>query len=142
MRRRRLVLTGLVCGLLALPACASVGEEEEPVEGAAKVEEVAGSDVPRVILTPDAEERIDVRSAEVATTGGGTEIPYAAVFYTAEGDTWTYTSPEPHVFVRVPIAIDRIDGDQVFLSDGPPAGTAVVTLGSAELFGTETGVEE
>ena len=142
MRRRRLMVTGLVCGLLLLPGCAKVGEEEEAAEGAATVEEVAGSDVPRVILTPDAEERIDVQSAEVATAGGATEIPYAAVFYTAEGDTWTYTSPEPHVFVRVPIAIDRIDGDQVFLSDGPPAGTAVVTLGSAELFGTETGVEE
>jgi hypothetical protein len=69
-------------------------------------------------------------------------IPYAAVFYTATGDTWTYTNPEPLTFVRVPIVVDHIRGDRVFLSDGPPSGMQVVTRGVAELYGTETGVEE
>ena len=74
--------------------------------------------------------------------GPETVIPYAAVFYTATGDTWAYTNPEPLTFVRVPIVVDRIRGDRAFLSDGPPSGMEVVTQGAAELYGTETDVEE
>jgi len=39
--------------------------------------------------------------------------------------------------VRQEIEIDRVDGDSVMLSDGPPAGTKVVTVGAAEVWGTE-----
>jgi hypothetical protein len=67
-------------------------------------------------------------------------IPYAAVLYDAKGNTWVYTNPEPLVFVRQSIQIDTIVGDDVFLGDGPPVGTAVVTVGGAELYGTEFGV--
>ncbi len=69
-------------------------------------------------------------------------VPYAAVLYGVNGETWVYTNPEPLVFVREAIAIDYIEGDQAFLSEGPQAGTAVVTVGGAELFGTETGVSK
>jgi hypothetical protein len=69
-------------------------------------------------------------------------VPYAAVLYGVNGETWVYTNPEPLVFVRSPITIDYIDGDLAILSEGPEAGTAVVTVGAAELFGTETGVSK
>jgi len=39
--------------------------------------------------------------------------------------------------VRQEISIDRVDGDSVMLSDGPPAGTEVVTVGAAEVYGSE-----
>ena len=68
-------------------------------------------------------------------------IPYAAVLYDPDGATFTYTSPEPLVFVRQDITIDRIDGDLAYLTEGPPSGTAVVVVGAAELFGTELGVD-
>lgn len=80
---------------------------------------------------------------ELALLGGGEKrkiIPYAAVLYDAKGNTWVYTNPEQLVFIRHPIHIDTIVGDDVLLVDGPPAGTAVVTVGGAELFGTEFGV--
>lgn len=67
-------------------------------------------------------------------------VPYASVIYDLQGDTWTYISPEPLVFVRHRITVDYIDGDLAVLLDGPPAGTAVVTVGAAELFGAELGV--
>ncbi len=67
-------------------------------------------------------------------------IPYAAVLYDSKGNTWVYTSPEPLVFIRQPIDIDTIAGDEALLFDGTPAGTAVVTVGGAELYGTEFGV--
>lgn len=133
----------IVSGLL-LSACAPVSEHESARAEPATVEPIEGTDLLRVTLTVRAAERLDIQTAsvEAAADAKHTIIPYAAVFYTANGDTWTYTSPEPLTFVRAPIVIEHIDGDLAFLSDGPPSGTAVVTRGAAELFGTETGVEE
>jgi len=42
--------------------------------------------------------------------------------------------------VREPIEITRISGDDVVLSSGPVVGTAVVTVGAAELVGAEAGL--
>jgi len=64
------------------------------------------------------------------------------VLYGVHGETWVYTNPEPLVFIREPIVIDYIEGDLAVLSEGPEAGTAIVTVGAAELFGTETGVSK
>jgi hypothetical protein len=70
-------------------------------------------------------------------------IPYAAVLYDSNGETWTYTSPKPLVFVRHDIRVDDIRDDLAVLSAGPPLGTVVVTVGSAELWGIEYGeIEE
>jgi hypothetical protein len=33
--------------------------------------------------------------------------------------------------------VRRVEGAQALLSDGPPAGTVVVTVGAAELLATE-----
>ncbi len=78
---------------------------------------------------------------ELTLSGGQrTVIPYSAVIYDQRGGTWTYTNPEPLVFVRQAISIEYIDGDLAVLLDGPPAGTEVVTVGAAELFGVENGV--
>ena len=62
------------------------------------------------------------------------------VIYDLDGATWVYTSPEPLVFVRYPIVVDYIEGDQAYLVEGPPAGTEVATVGVAELYGADTGV--
>jgi hypothetical protein len=69
-------------------------------------------------------------------------VPYAAVIYGLEGETWVYTNPEPLVYVRHPIAVDYIEDDMAVLSEGPSAGTQVVVVGVAELFGAETGVSK
>jgi hypothetical protein len=143
MRQRRRFMAGLLIlsGLL-LSACAAVPVEEEALNEPATLEPIEGSDVSRVTLTQEAAERLDIQADPVVDVGTATAIPYAAVFYTATGDTWTYTNPEPLTFVRVPIVVDHIRGDRAFLSDGPASGMEVVTQGLAELYGTETGVEE
>jgi hypothetical protein len=69
-------------------------------------------------------------------------VPYQAVLYGVHGETWVYSNPEPLVYVRLPIVIDFIEGDLAYLSEGPQVGTAVVTVGASELFGTETGVSK
>jgi hypothetical protein len=143
MRHGRRWIAGLlIISGLVLSGCASVEEKEETLKDPATLEPIEGSDVSLVRLTEEAAVRLDIEVDPVLDAGTGTTIPYAAVFYTATGETWTYTNPEPLAFVRVPIVVDRIRGDRVFLSDGPPSGMSVVTQGSAELYGTETGVEE
>ncbi len=82
---------------------------------------------------------------EVTLVGGGAIrkiIPYAAVIYDVHGQTWVYTNPAPLTFVRQSISIDYIEDDFAFLTDGPSASTVVVTVGGAELYGTETGVSK
>ena len=69
-------------------------------------------------------------------------IPFGAVLYGLDGETWAYTNPEALHFVRQPIKIDYFDGGLVGLSEGPPAGAAVVTVGGAQLYGIETGVSK
>ena len=46
-------------------------------------------------------------------------------------------SPEPLVFVRQPIAIAYVHEDVAVLKDGPATGTAIVSVGAAQLMGVE-----
>jgi hypothetical protein len=68
------------------------------------------------------------------------EVPYAALLYEPGGETWVYTSPGEHAFVRAPVEVDRIDGGLATLRSGPPVGTPVVIVGVAELYGAELGI--
>jgi multidrug efflux pump subunit AcrA (membrane-fusion protein) len=80
---------------------------------------------------------------EAVVRGSGTQrkiVPFSAVLYGPRGETWVYTSPEPLTFIRHPIAIDYVDGDQVVLTDGPSPGTKIVTVGVVELYGAESGI--
>ena len=98
-------------GLAGLAGCGGSSESSSSNE-AAKVEHIEGTDLSRVILTPEAAKRLDIRTEPVRQSAGGTVIPYSAVFYETDGETWAYVSPEPLTFVREQIVVDRIDGDQ------------------------------
>jgi hypothetical protein len=119
----------------------------------ATIEHVEGTGVSRITLTALAAERLGIETAKVETTriggaGGSTgtsaksSIPFSAVIYDANGRGWTYTNPEPLVFMRERIVVDREVGKVAFLNDGPPPGTTVVTVGAQELWGTEYEVGE
>lgn len=131
----------ILASLLTACAPASTGEEEgvKPVT----LEPVAGTDLNHVILTADAAKRLDIQTVIVQDGGTqGTVIPYDAVLYEANGNTWVYVSLEPLVFVRQAIVIDHIKGNEAFLTEGPDSGSMVVTLGAAELYGSESEFEE
>ncbi len=134
----------LIAGL-GLAACGQTSPVAAGKEKPSKVEKVAGADnLSRVTLTPKAAERLGIQTAPVREepVGGAQRkvVPYGALLYDAKGDTWVYTSPEPLVFVRQAVAVERIDGDLVILTEGPEVGTPVVTVGAPELYGTEYGV--
>jgi hypothetical protein len=135
----------LIAAGLLLSACAPKAAAPAKVNPA-EVVAIEGSDFKRVVLTEKAAERIDIQTAPVrdADVNGTVRlvVPYAAVIYGLKGETWAYANPEPLVFVRETINVDFIEGDLAVLLEGPPAGTAVVTVGGAELYGAETGVSK
>jgi hypothetical protein len=67
-------------------------------------------------------------------------VPFASLLYDIYGETYVYIETEPLQYLRVPVIVNHIEGDTVFLDEGPEAGVKVVTVGAVELFGTDTGV--
>jgi hypothetical protein len=134
---RWFIVTVILAGLL-LSACGGqvpvTGEKVAP----SKLEPIEGSELSRVILTEKAAERLGIETVK----SSGSEVPYAAVIYDIEGNTWVYTNPTPLTYVRAPIMIDRIEGETAFLSEGLTSDLTVVTVGVSELYGTETGVSK
>ncbi len=143
MSLSRWILVVLVLGAVALPACTRTAAGPAHKDEPAKVEAIPGSELHRLTLVPKAAERLGIQTAPVAeeqAPGSRTKqkvVPYSAVLYDSHGDTWVYTSPEKLVYVRAHIKVERVAGDKAILSEGPPAGAQVVTVGGALLYGTE-----
>jgi hypothetical protein len=144
--RRSWLITLVLISALGIVVYSGVAADEtgmgqtEP----AYVEPIEGGSLNRIVLSERAAERIALATTPVtddASSGAPRKvIPYAAVIYSPNGETWAYTSPEPRVFVREAIEVERIEGDMAILTAGPDAGTEVVTVGGAELLGAESGL--
>ena len=135
-RPRRLALAGLVVATAALPVAGCTEVETETATGyePSTLEPVKGNDdLQRVKFTAEGARRVDLQTASVRRN----VVPYAALIYDPEGKTYVYTSPKPLEYLREEVKVDRIEGDRVLVSRGPPAGTEVVTVGAAEVYGTE-----
>ena len=132
-----LPITILMLAVFLLSACGA-----QPVAGdkiaPSKLEPIEGTELSRVILTEKAAERIGVKTVPATAN----VVPYSAVIYDTEGNTWVYTNPSPLTFVRAPIVIDRIDGDEAFLSQELETDDPIVTIGVIEIYGAETGVSK
>lgn len=133
-----LLSAGLLLSACSTPEIAAKGDEP------ALVEALEGSEFNRVILMPGAAERLRVATDVITeqTIDGQTYLvaPYASLIYGLNGETWVYTNPESLTYMRAPVTVERIDGEDVILVDGPAVGTAVVTVGVSELLGVDTGV--
>ena len=120
----------------ALPVAGCTEVETETATGyePSTLEPVKGNkDIQRVTFTAEGARRVDLQTAPVRRN----VVPYAALIYDPEGKTYVYTSPKPLEYLREEVKVDRIEGDRVLVSRGPPAGTEVVTVGAAEVYGTE-----
>ncbi|MBA3450693.1 MAG: hypothetical protein H0T18_05720, partial [Chloroflexia bacterium] len=134
MRHSNVLMAGIVLvggiGLATLTRV-SANDEAAPVEPS-HVEAIEGTDLKRVTLSERAAERLGIETVPVVEEQADGKvqmsIPYSAVVYDENGGTWAYTTAEPLVFVRDAIGVERIDGDTAYLTEGPDAGTEVVTV--------------
>ena len=147
-------LRGLAASVTVLAAitvgasgCSEAGaSNEENPETAVTVEAGADEDqLARLTVSERAEQRLGLRTEPVrpltGQANGATEvIAYSAVVYDADGKSWTFSSPSPRTYIRVPIVISSIAGQAVQLKSGPPVGTQVVVVGAPELVGAEAGI--
>jgi hypothetical protein len=137
-RSQSVLRSGLALGVaaLALAGCKEVPSnlvKSEPYE----LEAIKGTDLNRVKLSDKTAARIDLQTVPVRRSGKHTVVPHQALIYNPFGKVFVYTKPEPRTYVRAPVVVDRVAGNQVLLSKSPPAGTAIVTVGAAELLATE-----
>lgn len=128
----------LVVGALSFAGCTEVESESATGYEPSKLEPVEGNgDLQRVTFTAEGAKRIGLRTATVRRSAKHTLVPYAALLYDPEGKTYVYTSPRSLEFLRAEVQVRSIAGDRVILSDGPPVGTEIVTVGATEVYGTE-----
>ena len=67
-------------------------------------------------------------------------IPWGAVIHDVQGGTWVYEQTVEHTYVRRRVVVQYVVGETAVLKDGNlKTGATLITGGSAELFGTETG---
>jgi hypothetical protein len=136
----RRALIGFVVAVAVTASLAGCAEIEvpmaEPYEPAHL--ESAGPDQPaRVILTDEAQRRIQLQTTKVRLEDGDLEVEHAALVYDKKGKTWVFTVVGPRTYVRAPVKIKEIDDELMILASGPPPGTEAVTVGAIELWGTE-----
>ena len=137
MKHKRLLLLFMMAAALGLTACGPRTTTITKIEPAT-LKEIEGSELQQVILTEKAAERIGLETVQPQRM----VVPYAAVIYDTEGNTWVYTNPETLTFVRVPVEIDYIEGDQAFLVSEFGSDAPIVTVGVIEIYGAETGVSK
>jgi hypothetical protein len=150
-QRSRWIAAILLAVCLALSGCKQASEVETGGSGEARVDSLDGIGLKQVTLTQEAATRLGVRTVPLRQgpvaprSGKGRRqsrklTPYAAVLYDVNGVAWVYTMPQPLSYVRHRVTVDYVEGDVAVLSQGPDVGTAIVTQGVAELYGTEIGV--
>jgi hypothetical protein len=150
MKRSHLhwIASVLLAVTLGVAGCTSADEPEGDSVGdtAAQVDAGDGSQPATITITEDAEDRLGIETTPVvagpAKSGRPATlvIPYAAVVYDADGEAWTFAAMAPLTYKRAPIVVASIGPDTAILSNGPPPGTAVVTVGASELVGMEAGI--
>ena|SRR5215472_10280155 len=139
-------VAGLVVGAAVILAGCGTATAADPPP--ATVTQIAGSQVQRLQLTAQAIQRLGISTQpvrEMPTAAGKAmgnararkAIPYSAVVYDTNGSTWTYVNTAARTYVRQRVTLTEIRGQTAILSSGPPVGAAVVTVGAAELLGTE-----
>ena len=102
----------------------------------------ASSDLYYELLNRDGAFRIGQKvgaTLALRGTADGLVVPWSAVVFDMHGGAWVYVRTAANVFTRTRIELRHVVGHLAVLSRGPKAGAEVVSVGAAELFGTEFG---
>jgi hypothetical protein len=137
----RRAFQGFVVAIAATASLGGCAEVEvplvEPYEPAHL--ESTGPDQPkRIILTEEAQRRVQLQTTLVKDHGADVSVDQAALVYDKKGKPWVFTVIGPLTYMRAAVGIKEVQEDNLaILSSGPPADTEVVTVGAIELWGTE-----
>lgn len=75
----------------------------------------------------------------LADTKESLSVPWSALVFDSHGGTWIYEQVGPRRYASRRAVVQYTVGADAVLSSGPPVGTKIVTSGTHELFGAETG---
>lgn len=145
-RRDRLVvlrigLAGVALGL-ALSGCNEIEPAPTSSYHPAEISSPGPKGVREVTFTEDAARRVGLQTSRVTAAGTDLVIPYAALIYDEQGESWVYRVSGPLSYLRVSVVVQgEVDEDTMALSAGPPVGTEVVTRGATEVYGAELGMD-
>jgi hypothetical protein len=143
-RSRTCALALLIVMAFASAACAKTSHTEEAIDEPAKVEKIQGTELNRIVLEEKAVGRLGIATANVSPlnppVAGQSVVPYSSIIYDADGAAAVYTNPEPRTYIKAPVNVLVVNEGSAVLSQGPPLGTPVVTVGAAELFGIDAGI--
>jgi multidrug efflux system membrane fusion protein len=130
---------------LVSPLGATTQRSARPVQAPPSANAVAGTvDLYYAIDNRDRAYRVGQRVGVTLPIEGGSQaglsVPASAIVRDIYGGEWVYAKTAPDTFVRQRIEIASTSGDRAILSRGLANGAEVVSVGAAELFGTEFGV--
>jgi hypothetical protein len=137
----RKAFQGFLVAVVATASLVGCAEIEvplvEPYEPA-HLESTGPEQPARVILTEEAQHRVQLQTTLVRPRGANVSVDQAALVYDKKGKPWVFTVIGPLTYVRAAVGIEEVnENNVVILSTGPPAGTEVVTVGAIELWGAE-----
>jgi len=114
-----------------------------PVQAPPSADSVAGTvDLYYAVHNDDRALRVGQRVAVELLLAGRTQglsVPSSAIVRDIYGGEWVYRKTGAETFVRQRVEVASESGGQALLARGLKAGALVVTVGAAELFGTEFG---
>jgi hypothetical protein len=135
------LMIAVTAAVLALTGCDTGRLSAKPAAPAAPAAaKLEPGGVKRITLKDIETKRLGIEFAEVSKTGERLTMHYNALLYDPMGREWAFASPEANTYVRMPLKVEAIEGDKVYLKEGPPPGTKLVTAGAAELYGIEFGI--
>jgi len=85
-------------------------------------------------------QRVFVRVPQPGSGKREKVVPYSAIIYGLNGETWVYGSVGPLAFERLPIDVEYVEGDLAVLKSGPEIGAKIVVSGATELLGIEENI--
>ncbi len=139
---RNAVAAALVSVTSQLAAAGAMADSPAPpIPETQAIVKPIGFGISRITLLPKAATRLAIQTGVISEDSAGRKVaPYSSIMYDRDGDVWVYTVMAPLTYVREAVVVEDIMQGYAYLTEGPPTGTQVVTVGVPELYGTEVGV--
>jgi hypothetical protein len=142
-RTRRRAASALLIGVIVVTGMAGCSSSSAPPARQippARMAPAGATGALSVVLTPLGAERIGIQTASSVADKKLVIVPYQALLYEPDGRTVVYTQTGTYTYTRQFVTVATINGNQVLVSAGLPAGVPVVTVGAEELLGVQNGV--